>query len=57
LALPGEGELLPTGFWDSVELVEYVCIHCGYVERYVKDPADLKRVAEKFEKVENRSSS
>jgi hypothetical protein len=56
-ALPGEGELLPTGFSDSVELGEYVCTHCGYVERYVKDPADFKRVAEKYEKIENRSSS
>ena len=50
-------DTLALGFMARVDLLTYVCTACGYVEQYIKSPADLERVAQKFARVEQRRSA
>ena len=41
------------GFLGSqVALDNYVCCQCGYLESYINNPKDIKKIAELWEKVE-----
>jgi predicted RNA-binding Zn-ribbon protein involved in translation (DUF1610 family) len=42
--------LLVTAFrWAY--LADYVCVKCGFVERYTRDPKDLANIAERWPRV------
>ncbi len=41
---------LPVGFWSRARICNYACGACGYLESYI-DPADLKEVAERWDRV------
>lgn len=42
------GNTVPIDFKHSAPLDNYVCIHCGYVERYISDQDKLKRIREQW---------
>ncbi len=46
----GTGNNIPTGFWVSsaVPVSRYVCLGCGFVEEWVDNPHDLRRLAGKY---------
>ncbi len=50
-AAMGDGTRLDTGVLSGINLTNYVCCGCGYVEKYVADPSQLKEVAAKYERV------
>jgi C4-type Zn-finger protein len=35
---------IPIDFRNSVPIDNYVCISCGYIERYISDPDALKKI-------------
>jgi predicted nucleic-acid-binding Zn-ribbon protein len=37
-------------WWQTADLVYYVCTNCGFVELYVADKTMLPRIAEKYPK-------
>ena len=38
-------------FSQVVELDNYVCVNCGYVESYISDEEQLRRIADKWPRV------
>jgi predicted nucleic-acid-binding Zn-ribbon protein len=47
----GESGQLVVGATMGPLLTSYLCAGCGYVERYVEDPSDLKTIMETCERV------
>jgi predicted nucleic-acid-binding Zn-ribbon protein len=39
---------LPIGMFGQARMDVYVCMNCGYVESYVSDSYNLRRIAEKW---------
>lgn len=39
---------LPIDFKNSAALDNYVCVTCGYVERYISDTTALERIREQW---------
>jgi predicted nucleic-acid-binding Zn-ribbon protein len=37
-----------------IPLDNYVCVNCGYVESYIGDVAELKRIAERWERADGQ---
>jgi predicted nucleic-acid-binding Zn-ribbon protein len=35
-------------FWSNTTAERYVCTACGYMEQYVADPADRRKIAAKW---------
>jgi predicted nucleic-acid-binding Zn-ribbon protein len=42
------GNRIPIDFQHSAPLDNYVCVSCGYVERYIAKPDDLQRIEQKW---------
>jgi predicted nucleic-acid-binding Zn-ribbon protein len=42
-------------FSRSVALDNYVCVNCGYVESYISDEEQLRRIADKWPRVVDES--
>ncbi len=42
------GNTVPIDFQHSAALDNYVCIGCGYVERYISDPQALERIGKQW---------
>ena len=42
------GNTIPIDFQHSAALDNYVCVSCGYVERYIAKPEDLQRIEGKW---------
>ncbi len=42
---------IPVSFWTRAAIDNYVCVRCGYVERYIADSNKLKDIQEKWPKV------
>jgi len=42
---------LTVNFFKQVKLTDYVCPQCGYTEVYVKKNEDLKKIREKWQRV------
>ena len=46
--IKGEHSTIPVTTFRGAYLKHNVCVTCGYVEAYVADPKQLKRIAEKW---------
>lgn len=42
---------VPLGSWSSASADYYVCVKCGYLEFYVRNPDDLPKIAEKWPRI------
>ena len=42
---------MPIANMRAVSVATYVCTACGYMEHYVDDPNDLRKIAQKWHKV------
>jgi predicted nucleic-acid-binding Zn-ribbon protein len=42
---------MPIANMRAVTMATYVCTDCGYMEYYVDDPNDLRKIVEKWHKV------
>ena len=42
---------IPVAAFHAANLRHQVCVSCGYVEAYISDPKQLKRIAEKWKPV------
>jgi predicted nucleic-acid-binding Zn-ribbon protein len=49
--LKSEHSTIPVTRFRNAYLRHNVCVSCGYVEAYVADPKQLKRIAEKWKPV------
>jgi len=47
----GSYNTIPISFMRLVALDNYVCVDCGYLERYISDRAGLERIKKKWPKV------
>lgn len=47
----GRYNVIPISLLDFVELDNYVCVECGYVESYVADRAKLEKIKAKWQRV------
>ena len=47
---------IPIGLTSIAALDNYVCGECGYVERYVCDPAKLAEISRKWKAVETNDA-
>ena len=45
------GHSIPITSFRGANLKYTVCVSCGYVEAYIADPKQLKRIAEKWKPV------
>lgn len=45
--------MIPLTLWRSANLMNYVCVDCGYLERYVEEPADRRTIAENWQRVQS----
>jgi predicted nucleic-acid-binding Zn-ribbon protein len=43
---------IPVSLTSIAALDNYVCIQCGYLERYVAEPSKLKEIFTKWDKVD-----
>ena len=50
---PFASNSIPISLTSIAALDNYVCVACGYVERYIKDPAKLREIAERWQAVNN----
>lgn len=46
-----DAAMLPMTMMSGAGLTNYVCVACGYVERYVESAEDRKTISQKWEKV------
>jgi predicted nucleic-acid-binding Zn-ribbon protein len=53
---PFASNSVPISLTSLAALDNYVCVACGYVERYVKDPAKLREIAECWPRVSDIQS-
>ena len=49
---PFSSNAIPVGLTSMAALDNYVCAACGLVESYIADPAKLKEVAKRWDRVE-----
>lgn len=40
--------LIPINMFTRVKVDRYVCMYCGYIESYIADQEDLRKVAENW---------
>jgi predicted nucleic-acid-binding Zn-ribbon protein len=48
---PETDSAISLGWSGTVFLDKYVCVNCGYIETYTEDTSQLKKIAEKYPKV------
>jgi len=53
----GAGNNVPMGWFvfSAIKVSRYACTDCGFLEEWVDVPGDLKRLRERFDRVEPRS--
>ena len=49
---PFGSNAIPVGLTSIAALDNYVCVDCGYVERYVSDPDKLVEISRKWDAIE-----
>jgi Zn ribbon nucleic-acid-binding protein len=47
----GSENTIPLSFWIRAAIDNYVCVRCGYIERYIADSNKLKDIQKEWPQV------
>ena len=53
---PFAGNAIPISMLSVAPLDNYVCVECGYVERYIADSYKLREIAERWRPVKTKAA-